>query len=104
MWANVYSPTKVVAGVTGNFIQWQLLGQPSPNVTFMPGAAVAVDSIANDAGYGQVMYIAEGSDKAMYLNVVNTNSTTFLNKIAGWQSVSLPGIFNSNSAADFAAN
>ena len=104
MWANVYSPTKVVAGVTGNFAQWQSLGQPSPGVTFLPGAAVAVDSIANDAGYGQVMYIAEGSDKAMYLNVVNTNSTTFLNKIAGWQSVSLPGIFNSNSAADFAAN
>gem|GEM_PF-2998560 len=104
MWANVYSPTKVVAGVTGNFAQWQSLGQPSPGVTFLPGAAVAVDSIANDPGYGQVMYIAEGSDKGMYINVVNTSTTKFLNKIAGWQSVSLPGIFNSNSAADFATN
>ncbi len=96
MWANVFYPK------SGKFNPlWSLLGQPSPSVTFMPGNAVAVDNYSNDASYGQVFYIAEGSDKAMYVDPVTYSTTTFLGKISGWQSVSLPGIFNSNSAADF---
>jgi hypothetical protein len=96
MWDNVYFPGN------GKFNgQWSLLGQPSTSVTFMPGNAVAVDNYAADQSYGQIFYIAEGSDKAMYLESVNATAARFLGKSTGWMSVSLAGIFNSNSAADF---
>lgn len=96
MWDNVYFPGN------GKFNgQWSLLGQPSSSVTFMPGNAVSVDNFATDPAYGQIFYIAEGSDKAMYLDSVNATSSRFLGKSSGWTSISLPGIFNSNSAADF---
>jgi hypothetical protein len=96
MWANVFYPGTAKFNNT-----WSLLGQPSSSVTFMPGNAVAVDNFPADASYGQVFYIAEGSDKAMYVDPVTYSTTTFLGKVSGWQSVSLPGIFNTNSAADF---
>jgi hypothetical protein len=101
MWANVFNAPGG-ALVTGKFNpQWTLLGQPSSSVTFMPGNAVAVDNYTTDQSYGQIFYIAEGSDKAMYLNATNATASNFLGKMTGWQAVSLPGIFNSNSAADF---
>ncbi len=99
MWANVFNPAKT----SNNWGWWQRLGQPSPSVTLQPGAAVAVDSVANDPGYGAVFYIAEGSDGGMYLDIANPEVTTTVGYFSGWTNVSLPGIFNGNAAADFAA-
>jgi subtilase family serine protease len=96
MWDNVYFPGN------GKFNgQWSLLGQPSTSVTFMPGNAVSVDNYATDQAYGQIFYIAEGSDKAMYLDSVNASASRYLGKSSGWMSISLAGIFNTNSAADY---
>ncbi len=106
MWANVYIAPNGSNGANGQFNpQWSLLGQPSSSVTFTAGNAVTVDNYATDQSYGQVFYIAEGTDRAMYIDMVNAAASNFLGKYAnqlnGWISISLPGVFNSASSADF---
>jgi subtilase family serine protease len=99
MWGNVYNPLR---SSDHQWNMWELLGQPSPSVTFNPGSVVAVDRIVNDPGYNLVFYIAEGSDGGMYLDIANPDTTSTVGDFGGWTNVSLPGIFNGNAGADFA--
>ncbi len=90
MWANTFDAT------AGHLSGWVNLGEPSSKVGFHNATAVSVDLLDTPA---VTLYAGEGTNNAAYVQLVTDNPNYFY--VAGWQNISLPGIFATSAATDY---